>query len=110
MFENLIIILLVIIILLLNFDNTENFKVENNLIKVRGASSLNGEKSNNTMIVDISDPFINKNLPGPGLNNNEKLYNLSSEGQTDVLNRRGLTAQGVLPISDKQKKIDEQQK
>lgn len=110
MLENLIIILLVIIILLLNFDNKENFEVENNLIKVRGASSLNGNKSDNTMIVDISDPFIDRNPPGPGLYNNKNLYDLSSEGQTDILNRRGLTAQGVLPISDKQKKIDEQQK
>ena len=110
MVNDLIIILLIIIILLLNFDNKENFEVEDNLIKVRGASSLNGDKSDNTMIVDISDPFIDRNSPGPGLNNNENLYDLSSEDQTDVLNRRGLSAQGVLSISDKQKKIDEQQK
>jgi len=108
MFDKLIIILLVIIIVLLNFDNIENFVVDDKLIKVRGASLLNGLYSDNSMIVDIRDPFIDRNTPGPGLNNN--LYVLSSEGQTDVLNRIGLTAQGVLPISDKQKKFDAQQK
>lgn len=108
MLENLTIILLVIIILLLNIDNKENFEVVNNLIKVRGASTLNGNKSDNVMLVDIRDPFIDRNFSG--LNNNENLYDLSSEGQTDVLNRKGLKAQGILPVSDKQKKIDKQQK
>lgn len=110
MLENLIIILLVITILLLNFDNKENFDVEDNLINVKGVSSLNGDKSDNTMMVNISDPFIDRNSPSQELNSNKNLYDLSSEGQTDVLNRRSLTAQGVLPTSNKQKKIDKQQK
>lgn len=97
-YKIIIVILLIITISLLGCENIEKFNIENNKIKVRGGSMLNGSINKNTDIVNTDDPFINKDL-----------YKLSSEEQTNILNEKGLKSQNLL-IDDKQKKIDEQQK
>ena len=78
----------------------EKFNTMDDKVMVRGASELNGDINKNTMLVDTGDQFIDK----------QNLYKLPSEEQTNILNIRGLTAQGVLPVSETQQKIDEQQK
>lgn len=95
-----ILLILIILLILNNRLKKENFELNDDKIKVRGISNLDGSRSSNTKLVDISDQFFDKTL----------LYNLPSDLQTAVLNVSGLEAQGVLDVSDKQKKIDEQQK
>ena len=86
--------------MLTNRLKKENFKLNDDTIKVRGISNLDGSQSTNTKLVDISDQFIDKT----------NLDNLPSDLETEILNIKGLEAQGVLPVSNKQKKIDNQQK
>lgn len=95
-----ILLILIILLILNNRLKKENFELNDDKIKVRGISNLDGSRSTNTKLVDISDQFFDKTL----------LYSLPSDLQTAVLNVSGLEAQGVLNVSDKQKKIDEQQK
>ena len=69
-----ILLLLVILIIILNGDNkSENFKS----VELRGTSNIDGTKSNDTINVNLNDPFINP-------------YELSSEDQTRRNNIKAL--------------------
>jgi hypothetical protein len=96
----IILLILIILLVLNNRLKKEKFELIDDKIKVRGISNLDGSRSSNTKLVDISDQFFDRT----------NLYNLSSDLQTAILNVRGLEAQGVLPVSQEQKKIDNQQK
>ena len=57
-----ILLILIILLILNNILKKENFELNDDKIKVRGISNLDGSRSTNTKLVDISDQFFDKTL------------------------------------------------